>query len=165
MLEQVIKCIDGKVKVSSVQMFLEFRDKSYELNTTSQKFDDICQDDASNKSPSLWSQVDQTDRFQLKVDNITSSDLISIKLQVGSDSEVSDFFSEMRSNTTKNNESKMIAQSDVQVKWLLKNQMKAQKIKMYTVNNKNGQAFTLGSVKIKASFIREQNPNTRMLVT
>ena len=104
MLEQVIKCIDGKVKVSSVQMFLEFRNKSYELNTTSQKFEDVCQDDASNKSPSLWSQVDQTDRFQLKVDNIKSSDLISIKLHVGSDSEVSDFFSEMRSNTTKNNE-------------------------------------------------------------
>ena len=77
MLEQVMSCFEGKIKVSSVQMLLEFRDKSYELNTTSQ---DIFQDDASNKSPSLWSQVDQTDHFQLKVDNITSRDLISIKI-------------------------------------------------------------------------------------
>lgn len=86
----MIKCTDAKV--SSVQMFLEFRDKNYELNTNSQKFEDMCQDDASNKSPSLWSQVDQADRFQLKVDNITSSDLISIKLSVGNDLEFSDFF-------------------------------------------------------------------------
>ena len=71
-----------QVNASQVQMILQFRNQTYDLDTLKSDFEQLCLGDMSDCKRSQVQKVDQDDQFKFNVDNITSQDIVSIKLLV-----------------------------------------------------------------------------------
>ena len=79
-LEDVL--MSHQVNASQVQMILQFRNQTYDLDTLKSDFEQLCLGDMSDCKKSQVKKVDQDDQFKFNVDNITPQDIVSIKLLV-----------------------------------------------------------------------------------
>lgn len=98
-LEEVL--MSHQVNASSVQMILQFRDQTYNLDTLKQDFESLCLGDMSDGGrKSQVAQLDQDDQFKFNVDSVTPQDIVSIKLLVPPDMTATDFFQNMEKEGT-----------------------------------------------------------------